>query len=95
MLPSSLIPLAAWERTGTLLVNVLVIGLLIVYLFPMVYMVATSLMQSQQLGDRYAPPYPAGPVTYAYGGKNLKVYKVPFGDGNPRAGFGQARPAGQ
>ncbi len=79
--PRRFLPLAVWEKSGTLLVNVLVFGLLIVYLFPMVYMVATSLMESQQLGDRYAPAYPAVPVTWSYEGKNLKLYKVPFEDG--------------
>ncbi len=78
--PQQVLPLAAWERLGTLLVNVLVMGLLVVYLFPMVYMAATSLMDSRQLGDRYAPPYPATPVTYTYEGEELKVYKVPFDD---------------
>jgi multiple sugar transport system permease protein len=79
--PQRVLPLSAWEKLGTVLVNVLVMGLLVVYLFPMVYMVATSLMDSRQLGDRYAPPYPAVPVTYAYGGENLRIYKVPFEDG--------------
>ena len=79
--PQRLVPLQLWERFGTLLVNVLVIGLLIVYLFPMVYMVATSLMASQQLGDRYAPPYPAQPVTIEYEGKTRKLLQVPFDDG--------------
>lgn len=79
--PQQVLPLPAWEKLGTLLVNVLVIGLLVVYLFPTVYMAATSLMDSQQLGDRYAPAYPAVPVTYVYGGEELRVYKVPFEDG--------------
>jgi ABC-type glycerol-3-phosphate transport system permease component len=74
--PRRLIPLQAWERFGTVLVNVLVFGLLVIYLFPMVYMVAASLMDSRQLGDRYAPPYPARPVTFAYGGKDLKLYQA-------------------
>lgn len=73
--------LEAWERLGTVFVNVLVIGMLVIYLFPMVYMAATSLMTSQQLGDPYAPPYPAVPVTYTHEGEAVRVYKVPFADG--------------
>lgn len=79
--PGRLIPLRTWERFGTVLVNVLVFGLLVVYLFPMVYMVAASLMDSRQLGDRYAPPYPAKQITFNYGGKDLKMLRVPFADG--------------
>lgn len=79
--PQRLIPLAAWERLGTILVNGLVIGLLLLYLFPMLYMAATSLMQRQQLGDRYAPPYPASPVTFTYQGEEVKVYQVPLEGG--------------
>ncbi len=79
--PRRMLSLSTWEKLGTTLVNALVIGMLVIYLFPMVYMVATSLMTGQQLGDPYAPPYPAVPVTYAYEGKDLKVYKVPFANG--------------
>jgi len=79
--PQRYISLQTWERFGTGLLNLLVYGLLFVYLFPILYIVATSLMGDSQLGDRYAPPYPARWLTYEYEGKNYKIYKVPFEDG--------------
>lgn len=79
--PRRMLSLSAWERLGTVLVNGLVVGLLVIYLFPMVYMAATSLMSSQQLSDSKAPPYPAAAATFTYEGKELKIYKVPFAEG--------------
>ncbi len=38
-------------------------------------------MSSDQLGDRYAPPYPAEPVTVEYEGKEKRVYQVPLEEG--------------
>jgi multiple sugar transport system permease protein len=79
--PQTFLPLWLWDRLGTGLFNLLIISLLVVYLFPILYMVSTSLMSSSQLGDRYAPPYPAKQVTYTYEDKERRVYQVPFEDG--------------
>jgi multiple sugar transport system permease protein len=60
--------------------NLLVFSLLFIYLFPTLYMVATAFMESPQLRDRNAPPYPARQVRFAYEGKEHLVYNVPFGE---------------
>ncbi len=80
-LPRSYLSLHSWELLGTGLFNLMVFGLLFIYLFPMVYMVASSFMESAQLGDRNAPPYPARQVRFEYDGKERLVFKVPFEDG--------------
>ena len=79
--PHAYMPLWLWERLGTGLFNLLIISLIVVYLFPILYMVSTSFMSAAQLGDRFAPPYPAVPVTYLYEDRERKVYKVPIEDG--------------
>jgi multiple sugar transport system permease protein len=66
---------------GTVLLNVLVYGLLIIYLFPVLYMVATAFMEAPQLGDRYAPPYPARQLTFVHEGEEYLVYRVPIENG--------------
>ncbi|MCO5204645.1 MAG: carbohydrate ABC transporter permease [Anaerolineae bacterium] len=81
--PSSYLSLRRWESLGTGLFNLLVFSLLIVYLFPIVYMIATSFMERQQLGDRNAPAYPARQLRYEYEGKEYKIYNVPV-DGTER-----------
>ncbi|NJN53693.1 MAG: hypothetical protein HC804_02405 [Anaerolineae bacterium] len=66
---------------GTTLFNLLVFSLLFVYLFPILYIVAASFMETPQLRDRNAPPYPARQVRFEYEGKDRLVYDVPFEDG--------------
>ncbi|NUM46401.1 MAG: carbohydrate ABC transporter permease [Anaerolineales bacterium] len=79
--PKNFIPLALWEKFGTSAFNLFIFLLLIVYLFPITYMIATAFMRSAQLGDRYAPPYPARQMTYLYEDKERKMYQVPFEEG--------------
>ncbi|GAB4580684.1 MAG: carbohydrate ABC transporter permease [Anaerolineales bacterium] len=79
--PKTYLPLWLWDRFGTGAFNAFVILLLIIYLFPITYMVSTAFMRSAQLGDRYAPPYPARQLTYMYEGRERKMYQVPFDDG--------------
>ena len=78
--PSKYLNLRHWESLGSVLSNILVFGLLIVYLFPMLYMVTTSLMEVQQLRDRNAPLYPSRQTDFEYDGKPRKIYNVPFGE---------------
>jgi multiple sugar transport system permease protein len=80
LLPQTYISLRKWELFGTGLFNLFVFTLLIVYLFPMIYMISTSIMEGRQLGDRNAPPYPARQVQYTYDGEEYPVYNVPIGD---------------
>jgi multiple sugar transport system permease protein len=75
------VPLWVWDNFGTGLLNLFVFALLLVYLFPMVYMISTSFMESPQLGDRYAPVYPARHTTFNYEGKDYRIFNVPFADG--------------
>jgi multiple sugar transport system permease protein len=72
--------LGRWESLGTGLVNLLVISFLVVYLFPTLYMLASSFMESAQLRDRNAPPYPAQHIRFEYQGDEYRVYQVPFGE---------------
>jgi multiple sugar transport system permease protein len=78
--PRAYLPLRAWDILGTSLYNLMVFALLGLYLFPLLYMVSTAFMESQQIGDRYAPPYPARQVTFTYQGEAHRVYHVPFGE---------------
>lgn len=82
--PHNYLSLQLWEAIGTGLFNLFVIGLLIIYLFPMVYMVATSFMEAPQLADRNAPAYPARHIRLDYEGKSYAIYNVPFENGEVR-----------
>ncbi len=82
--PRTYLPLRAWDGLGTTLFNLFVYGLLLAYLFPIVYMVSTSFMESPQLGDRYAPVYPAVHTTFNYDGKDYRIFNVPFPEGMRR-----------
>lgn len=79
LVPRNYLSLRRWEMLGTAVFNLLVFTLLIIYLFPIVYMIATSFMESPQLRDRHAPPYPSRQVRFAYEGKERLVYDVPVG----------------
>ena len=80
LLPRTYVSLRMWEMVGTAVFNLFVFTLLIVYLFPIVYMTATALMETVQLRDRNAPPYPAMQLSATYEGKSYKIYDVPFGE---------------
>lgn len=80
LVPQTYFSLGSWNKLGTLLLNILVFALLFVYLFPLLYMVATAFMDTPQLSDRYAPPFPSEHITFDYQGETYPVYKVPFGD---------------
>lgn len=72
--------LETWESVGNWGVNLFALGLLGMYLFPILFMVSMSLTPSPQLLDRFAPPYPGEPVTYEYKGETYTLYKVPVGE---------------
>lgn len=61
--------------------NIFVWALLAFYLMPVAFMIATSLMSTDQLSDPAAPLYPAKPTSYTYQGKEYRVYHVPTADG--------------
>jgi multiple sugar transport system permease protein len=82
--PHNYLSLKLWETLGSGLFNLFIFLMLFVYLFPMVFMVATSLMEGPQLSDRNAPAYPAELVRYEYQGKGYTIYNVPFPGGEVR-----------
>jgi len=82
ILPRNYLSLRNWEVLGTGLFNLLVFSLLFIYLFPILYMVASSFMETVQLRDRNAPPYPAQQLSIEYDGKERFIYDVPFDNGN-------------
>jgi multiple sugar transport system permease protein len=81
LVPQTYLSLQNWDRLGSALLNVFVFALLFIYLFPVLYMVSTAFMESPQLSDRYAPPYPAQQITFNYQGEEYGVYQVPFDEG--------------
>jgi multiple sugar transport system permease protein len=78
---TSTLTLRLWEFTGNGLLNLFVWITLVVYLFPLSYMLITSLKTSAQMRDSQAPIYPARAETFNYNGKNLLVYNVPTPSG--------------
>jgi multiple sugar transport system permease protein len=79
--PSGYLSWRAWDYFCSGLLNLMVIGLLVIYLFPILFMLVTAFTPTEQLGDRYAPVYPARQVRYTYEGKEYRVYNVPLPEG--------------
>jgi len=61
--------------------NVFVWVLLAIYLLPVLSMMVTALMSTDQLTDSKAPLYPASLVQYEYQGKLYPLYSVPTDKG--------------
>ena len=80
LIPHNYLSLKRWESLGTAMFNLFIFTLLVVYLFPILYMVSTSFMETYQLRDRNAPPYPSRQLRYEYDGKERLIYNVPVGD---------------
>jgi multiple sugar transport system permease protein len=76
--------LVLWDGLGTALTNLLVLLLIIVYLFPMTYMVFTALKPNDQFSDTRAPIWPAEIETATYEGKEYPMYHVPTEEGTRR-----------
>lgn len=72
----SRLPFRLWDATGTSLLNLLVLAIVIAYLFPMTYMVVTALKDVTQSTDLKAPIWPAEIATFTYQGTEYPVYKV-------------------
>lgn len=66
---------------STALVTLLGLAVMIVFLMPLGYMLATAFKPETQLSALNAPLWPAQPVTYTYQGKELPLYTVPTPDG--------------
>lgn len=66
---------------STLLVTLLGLVVMLVFLMPLGYMLATAFKPESQLSAQNAPLWPAKPVTYNYQGQELPLYNVPLSDG--------------
>jgi len=66
---------------ATVAVTGLGLAVMLVFLMPLGYMVATAFKQDSQLSAQHAPLYPATAATYNYQGKDLPLYNVPTAEG--------------
>ncbi len=78
---TSTLTLRLWEFAGNGLLNLFIWITLVVYLFPLSYMLITSVKTSAQMRDSKSPIWPARAVTFNYNGTALLVYKVPTPSG--------------
>src|SRR2546421_4034327 len=70
------------RRIGTvLLVTGVGLVVMLVFLMPLGYMIATAFKHDSQLSAQKAPLWPAENTTYNYQGKDLPLYNVPTADG--------------
>jgi multiple sugar transport system permease protein len=72
-----------WLKTfrKALPINFLVWILLLLYMLPILSMIATSMMSAEQLSDKQSPLYPARSVTFSYKGRECPLYEVPLDGG--------------
>src|SRR5207253_1288229 len=70
------------RRVGaTTLVTLLGLAVMVAFLMPLGYMLATAFKDESQLTAQKAPLWPAKAATYNYQGKDLPLYNVPTSDG--------------
>jgi len=60
-------------------VTLFTLAILIIFLAPFAFMVATSLKTQAQISILGAPIWPAAPATFEYQGKQVEMFKVPVG----------------
>jgi len=65
----------------SLVVTLLGLVVMLIFLMPIGYMLATAFKEDSQLSAQHAPLLPAKAVTYNYQGKDLPLYNVPLSDG--------------
>src|SRR5687767_6510606 len=61
--------------------NLLVWGLLLLYLSPVLSLANTAMKPTEQLGDNNAPLYPARIQRFEYEGETYQIYEVPTDEG--------------
>jgi multiple sugar transport system permease protein len=76
-----LTPRSVREFTASLLVTALGVAVMLIFLMPLGYTLATAFKQDSQLSSQNAPLYPAKAATYNYQGKDYPLYDVPTGQG--------------
>lgn len=69
--------------TSAVVITAIGILVMIVFMMPLAYMLATAFKEDSQLTAQGAPLYPAAPSTISYEGKDLVLYDVPI-DGQIR-----------
>ena len=69
------------QLSANLGVTLLGVVVMMVFLMPLGYMLATAFKQDSQLTDSHAPLWPAAKSTYNYQGEELPLYNVPTADG--------------
>lgn len=70
--------LRAWDITGMLLINLIVLLIVVIYLFPISYMLVTAVKDEQQFSDPNAPIWPSRQIEGVYEGESYTLYTVPF-----------------
>src|SRR5690348_3581636 len=65
----------------SILVTLLGVVVMLIFLLPLGYMLATAFKDDSQLAAQHAPLWPAKLATYNYQGKDLPLYNVPTSDG--------------
>ena len=58
-----IIPIKLWDRLGIILLNLFVLGIVCVYLLPLLFMFVTAFQSDEQLSDRDAPIIPSRQLT--------------------------------
>ncbi len=73
--------LRIWDNVGKITINLIVLLVVVVYLFPISYMVLTAVKDEAQFGDPNAPVWPSRKVELDYEGELYPLHIVPFEDG--------------
>ena len=68
--------LRTWDMTGKILLNLIVLLVVLIYLFPISYMLITAVKFDNQFQDPKAPVRPAVQVEGEYEGENYPLYTV-------------------
>jgi multiple sugar transport system permease protein len=76
-----LTPRSVRDLTASLLVTALGVAVMLIFLMPLGYMLATAFKQDSQLSSQNAPLYPAKAATYNYKGTDYPLYDVPTDQG--------------
>src|SRR5919199_5382109 len=80
--PTVLLSRRLWRKlTSTALVTAVGIALMLIFLMPLGYMLATAFKLDSQLSAQNAPLWPATAATYSYQGSDYPLYEVPTEQG--------------
>ena len=83
--------LKLWDMTGITLLNIGVLLVVLIYLFPISYMVVTALKDEAQFADPNAPILPSRAIEGDFEGESYPLYTVPFPEGERELLLVQAR----